>query len=100
MCVSKVQKNMKESISSVRFGHFFELEKRSDFFLELYLLLPLGLLLKEAPMDTFGYRNVVPRLPNDLQNDAKMITKHKFLPKWVIGVLHGKYHAFLHVGHS
>ena len=79
---------------------FFELKKRSDFFLELYLLLPLCLLLKKAPKETFGHRNVVPRLPNELQNNAKIITKHDFLPKWVIGVLHGKYHAFLHVGHS
>ena len=100
MCVSMVQKNMKESISPVRFGHLFMLKKWSDFFLELYLLLPLDLLLKKAPKETFEHRNVVSKLPNDLQNDAKMNTKHDFLPKWIMCVSHSKYHAFLHVGHS
>ena len=56
MCVSMVQKNMKKPISSVRFGHFFRFKKRSDFFLELYLLLPLCLLVKNAPRETFEHR--------------------------------------------
>ena len=41
-----------------------------------------------------------PKVPKWAPKCAKMITKHGFLPKWIIGVLHGKYHAFLPVGYS
>ena len=78
MCVSMVQKNMKESISSVRFGHLFMLKRWSDFFLELYLLLPLDLPLKKAPKETFEHRNVVSKLPNVLQNYRKWLQNTTF----------------------
>ena len=71
MCVSKVPKNMKRQFYSVRFRSVFEPKIWSDFFLELYLLLPLCLLLKNAPKETFGHTNV----PQGSQMSSKMSPK-------------------------
>ena len=54
----------------------------NDFFLELYLILPLFLLLKNAPKKTLTQK-CIPRLPNDLQNESQMDTKLDFFPKWI-----------------
>ena len=53
------QKHVKTEKNSLCFRSFFELKKRSEFCLELYLLLPLRLLPKNAPKETCGPTNVL-----------------------------------------
>ena len=53
-----VQKQVKTQKKSFRFEGFFGVKKWSEFFLELYLLLPLHLLLKNAPKETCGPTDV------------------------------------------
>ena len=71
------QKTRKAQFQSFRFkGLFevklFEVKKRSEFFLELYLLLPLRLLLKNAPKETCGPTNVLQGSQKWCQNLAKI----------------------------
>ena len=52
---NKCKKPAKCNFSHSLLEAFFESTNRSGFFLEFYLLLPLRLLLKNAPKDTFGH---------------------------------------------
>ena len=56
---SSAQKQRKKSKRSLRFRGLFGVKKQSEFFLELYLLLPLRLLLKNAPKETCGPTNAL-----------------------------------------
>ena len=66
------QKQLETQKKSLRFEGFFGVKKRSDFFLELYLLLPLRLLLKNAPKETCGPTNVLQGSQKWCQNLAKI----------------------------
>ena len=100
MCVSKRPKIYKYK-KGTHFRVFFESKKRSDFFLELYLLLSDSMLFsQERSQGDIWTHKCTPRLPNEFQNEAKMNTKHYLLPKLAMCAPHSKYHVFLHVGQS
>ena len=66
------QKQFETQEKSFHFEGFFEVKKRSEFFLELYLLLPLRLRLKKAPKETCGPTNVLQGSQKWCQNLAKI----------------------------
>ena len=66
-----VQKQLKIEKKSIWFRSFFEVKKRSEFCLELYLLLPLLLLRKNAPKETCGPTNALRGSQKWCQNVAK-----------------------------
>ena len=66
------QKQLQHQKKSLCFRSLFGVKKRSEFFHELYLLLPLHLRLKNAPKETCGPTNVLQRFQKWCQNLAKI----------------------------
>ena len=66
------QKQLQHSKNSLCFRSLFGVKKRREFFLELYLLLPLHLRPKNAFKETCGPTNVLQEFQKIRQNQAKI----------------------------